>query len=868
MSLARVCLLAALGGCATTPVRGVVFADRNGDGIRQDDEPGVPGAVVAFERSTFVTTDRTGTYHLDAPVDQGRVWVRIPNGYRPQVLSRPLANTPIDLPLSPLSADEAAAPLTFVVASDSHVPSPGGNDDWDGGDLVDAVDQAVSLPERPRFFTIVGDMTTGNQPVEFDTLEAAVDASGMPWIPVAGNHDWYDGGGTYRHYYGVDSYSFDIENVHFVVWDTNLDVDDQIAFLTADLAHVPGGMTVVAMAHHSPLDEVADAMNELGVDYMFTGHWHANRRVQRGDITELSTQTFVMGSIDQSAPGYRVVTFDEDGGIHVEHREKLVRGQLDLVAPHPGTCVAAGSVPVIAAAALDASTPDVRVRVDCGPEVPLDARGGWSFGGEVGVLAPGTHSLTLSAVSAAGRRLDKQLAIEVCAPNAALPAFTDWPQLGGGPAHTNARPSVTAPPLVARWIANVGGTLSLGTPIVAGGLAIVVVTDNAAGDQGGLVALDLATGAERWRYRTPFPAVGAAAAASDTVVVATKNGELHAVALADGAPRWRSDVAAGLSSFSASLWSPPTIADGLVYVALQGNFTALDLATGAVVWSRDPADPEFNWLGSLAAVAISEGTAIAAFNRTLGVASASATTGVPNWSQKDGRTIAVNASPVVDNGVVYLVTAAGTASAANLSTGSPRWIRNITPGANEWHYSVTATPALAGGRLFVATQWSDLVALDAVSGVELWRQPAAGGVLNFAHYRDAQAGWPASPVVTGDIVWIGGLDGRLVAFAADDGRELWSTQLGAPVTSAVAPTGDGLVVASYDGTVRLMTPGTPSAPAAVDACPPLSPPPPPPAAGGCAIGAPSSFAFALLALLGAAVVRRRRAARQELRHRG
>jgi outer membrane protein assembly factor BamB len=859
VSPASALLVAAVGsGFATTPVRGVVFADRNGDGIRQDDEPGVPGAVVAFERTTFVTTDRNGAYQLDAPVSEGRLWVRIPAGYRPGPVWRAIGREPIDLPLAPLTEDEVASPLTFVVASDTHVPGNDGGT-WDGGDLTDAIDQAISLADRPRFFTIVGDMTGGNTTYQFDVLEKAVATVGMPWIPVAGNHDWYDGGTTFRSYYGVDNYSFDIGNVHFIVWDTNLEVDDQIAFLTADLAHVNGAMIVVALAHHSPLDEVADAMNELGVDYMFTGHWHANRRIQRGEIVEFSTQTFIMGSIDQSASGYRVVTFAEDGAIHVEHHERMVRNQLDVVAPHPGTCVAATGFPVIAAVALDASTPAVTVRVDCGPEQTLDPSGGWSFRANVGPLSPGTHSLTVSAESAGGRREERQIAIEVCTPSSTMANATDWPQLGGTAEHHNAHPTPVAPPLVARWVTNVGGTISLGTPIVAAGLAIVVVTDNAGGDQGGLVAIDLATGVERWRYRTPFPAVGAAAASGDTVVVATKNGEVYAVALADGAPRWRHDAAAGVSSFSGSLWGPPTIADGLVYVALQGNFTALDLASGTPVWARDPNDPEFNWLGSLAAVAVSDGTAIAAFNRTLGIASASAATGAAGWSMKDSRSVAVNASPVIENGIVYVVSAAGTVTAATLSTGGAIWARDVTPGATEWDYSVTATPALAGGRLFVATQWDDLVALDAASGVELWRVPAAEGVLNFTHYRDAQAAWPASPVVTGDIVWIGGLDGRLVAFAADDGRELWSTQLGAPITSAVAPTADALVVASYDGTVRLMTPGTPAAPAAIDACPPVAPRPPTTTIPGARA---ITFAVALLAVALSFWLRyRRRAAR-------
>jgi hypothetical protein len=74
--------------------------------------------------------------------------------------------------------------------------------------------------------------------------------------------------------------------------------------------------------------------------------------------------------------------------------------------------------------------------------------------------------------------------------------------------------------------------------------------------------------------------------------------------------------------------------------------------------------------------------------------------------------------------------------------------------------------------------------MSTTTGFELWRHTTAGGPLNFAHYHPSQAGFAASPVVTGDIVWIPHPDGALVAVAANDGHELWSTQLGAPVVSA------------------------------------------------------------------------------------
>ncbi|MBA3452205.1 MAG: PQQ-binding-like beta-propeller repeat protein [Deltaproteobacteria bacterium] len=840
-------------------LEGSVYSDTNGDGVRQVGERGVAGAVVAYERSLFTTTDAEGRYLIDAPA-AGLVWVRVPDGFRPGAVWRraELTSTNIDLALVPLTPEEAASPVTFVVASDSHTTNEP-TDKWDGGNLVDALEQATALPEPPRFFTIVGDITQANRIEEFQRVAAAIATIAVPWVPVAGNHDWYDGGANYRGFFGIDTYSFDIGNVHFTVWDTNLSEADQLAFFAADLARVPPEMTVIGLGHASPSDSVAAALEVLGVDYLFTGHWHSNRRLDRGSITEWGTQTFIMGGIDQSPSGYRVVTITGDE-IVVEHRERLLRSHFEAISPRPGTCASPAGFPIIAAAAFDATTPDVLVRIDCGAALPLVSAGGWSFRGVAPPLAIGEHTLTFEATT--GRtRLIRSVPIEVCDAEASALALGEWPQLGGGAAHVGARAAPVVPPLGPRWTSTIGGTLSLGSPVIAGGLVVVATTDNGAGDRGGLVALDLLTGAERWRYRTPAPAVGAAAIDNGTVVVATKTGEIHAVALADGSQRWRRVASEGAPTFEASLWAPPTIADGLVYVALQSNFTALDLATGNPVWSRDPDDPQFTWLGSLAAVAVDDGHAVAAFNRTLGLANWSSYTGAPQWSVRDGRTEAINATPLIDGGVVYVVNAAGAVSAAELATGTIQWTVSVTPGAFEWDYSVTATPAIAGGRLFVPTQWSDLVALDAATGRELWRFGTAGGPLNFAHYRSAQPGFAASPVVTGDIVWIGAPDGRLLALSVEDGHVLWQTQLGAPIVSAPAPAGDALVVATFDGTVRLLAPAVPRAPrvSPIAMCPTTSRGTP--ATGGCAAGADPSIALAALAL-GFGLRRRRRQRRR------
>ena len=860
--IAAACALACLclAACAAN-LSGIVYIDRNGDHVRQDDEPGVPGAVVMVDHGLASTrTDAKGHYAVDTAAGGDVVWVRVPAGFRPgAVWAR--ADGSADLGLTPLTADEDAAPLSFVVAADTHTPV--GNGVWDGGDLADGIDQALALPDAPRFFTIVGDVTQSNNSDEFARVEDTLRGIAVPWIPVAGNHDWYDGGKTWRGRWGPDNYSFDVKNLHVVVWDTNLPEDQQVAFFQADLAGVPPGMIVVALGHASPTDAVADQLSALGVHYMFTGHWHANRRVERDGLVEWGTQTMMMGTIDQSPSGYRIVTFVDDQPI-VEHRARLVEPELAVTAPHGGSCTALGDFDVLVSAALDAATPAVTARIDCGPALPLQSRGGWSFGARVPALAAGTHSLTVRAEAPSGRRVQREIAFEVCAPSLGTPVAADWPQLGGGAEHTNAAAKPIAPPLQQAWATSVGGNVVLGTPVIAAGTVVVSVWDLGAGDRGGLVALDLATGAEKWRYTTPFQARNAPAIEGDTVVVALANGEVHAVGLADGAQRWVYDASDGLDSLAAQLWAPPTIAGGVVYVAVQGRASAIDLATGDSLWAHE-LTPEYAWLGSLAAVTVSDGSVITNVSRQDGMTAWAAATGAMQWQVKSAKSVAIMATPIANNGDLYYINSQGTVTAASVTSSATLWSTPLFDGATDWDYTVTATPALAGGRLFVPTQDDELFALDAATGIELWRYETPGGPLNFAHYRAAEPGFPASPVVTGDIVWVPRPDGTLAALAAADGHELWTTQLGAPIVSAPAPAGDYLVVATFDGTVRALVPAPAAVtPLPVDECDPLPDPDGPdpalPPAGCCGAGEGSSSSGILAGLVGVIVMRRRRRA--------
>ena len=85
-----------------------------------------------------------------------------------------------------------------------------------------------------------------------------------------------------------------------------------------------------------------------------------------------------------------------------------------------------------------------------------------------------------------------------------------------------------------------------------------------------------------------------------------------------------------------------------------------------------------------------------------------------------------------------------------------------------------ATPIEVGGRLYVSTAWSKVFAFDAASGKPIWAyDPEVAGQKGFDACCDVVNRGVA---VDGGRVFVGTLDGRLVALDAASGKPLWSVQ--------------------------------------------------------------------------------------------
>ena len=178
---------------------------------------------------------------------------------------------------------------------------------------------------------------------------------------------------------------------------------------------------------------------------------------------------------------------------------------------------------------------------------------------------------------------------------------------------------------------------------------------------------------------------------------------------------------------------------------------------------------------------------------------------VGSGASRDERIVA---QPIVADGRIYAMDATSRVSAFDAQTGERRWRVDLTP-KDEDEGHIGGGLAFEQGTLFVATGFAQVVALNAATGAQIWRQTlsapvraaptARGGRLfvitvdnKFHAFNgfDGSTLWThsgisetasllggASPAVDQDVVVVPYSSGELVALKVENGRQLWAYSL-------------------------------------------------------------------------------------------
>lgn len=222
---------------------------------------------------------------------------------------------------------------------------------------------------------------------------------------------------------------------------------------------------------------------------------------------------------------------------------------------------------------------------------------------------------------------------------------------------------------------------------------------------GHLHALHAATGELAWAYRTTGPVASSPLVWAGAALVCDENGWLHALDARTGSPLWKTEV--GTVHGTPALLPTGQGEATLVVATWEGEVHALALtATGGraapkgtdpILWTYDLEDEVW------ASPALTRAPAQPDGRGNLGIAILAGwggtvralrlTDGEDLWSHTlEGR---VTASPVISAGMVFLASEVGELIALDARTGAVRWVQRERTG-------VQATPLAADGTLYVA----------------------------------------------------------------------------------------------------------------------------------------------------------------------
>ena len=171
--------------------------------------------------------------------------------------------------------------------------------------------------------------------------------------------------------------------------------------------------------------------------------------------------------------------------------------------------------------------------------------------------------------------------------------------------------------------------------------------------------------------------------------------------------------------------------------------------------------------------------------------------GVQTWSAAAGevrgrRRVRMAALPIVAAGRAFVYDPSGNVTAIALSGGGQSWRRSLRPEEEDGQVAAGGV-AYGAGRVFAATGFGQIFALDANSGQTAWA-------------IDLESPALSAPTFSGDSVYLITQSNTLLALSATDGTERWRFR-GVPATAGLlgsgtpAVSGDTVIVPYSSGEI-------------------------------------------------------------------
>jgi outer membrane protein assembly factor BamB len=793
-------------------LKGFVFIDQNDNGKRDQDEKGLAGAVLS-DGQNVVRSGSDGSFELKGWDKQRFVTLYQGGDFSCDNYFIPVNSNTTSYQFA-VQMKHRKEFFRFVQISDTET--------YEFRDWVDHLKKYINVGS-PAFLMHSGDLCYKSG-IKWHAENITSESMRVPVYYCLGNHDLI--AGDYGEQYfesllGPSWYAFEEGNMLFVVTPMLRGdykpgfTQEEIGTWLKNLLEVYGKSQPKIFFNHDLLtssekfefkinDIETLVLNDYNVKAWAYGHHHKNMVKDHGNqgIISFGTNT-VKGGINHSPSSYRVIDVKADGAVFSQLRWLNVQRKIQIVSPQKGQCIPNNNGEVtISVNIYDSSAEVDSVRfgiwgaegfnwessLDRSKWKKMNQNSDWNWSASFTPENEEMHEVVVNAFLKSGELLSAKEKFNVTNSGSDF-ADIHWGNLGGNMQHhpvVNQRHKL---PYQLQWTSNIGSNIFMSSPVVHGNKLFTAGFDDGNARNCYIVSLNASTGEEIWKVKTVNGVKNQMVLADDLLIASDMQGITYAINTNSGKLEWKKEPPAhDVMGFVKGL-----VTDGkVVYTGSGRNLCALDVSDGRIIWQNnewsggDGTTTTMTIAGDVL-IASSQWGAIHAHNRF---------SGELIWSRSDDGlrfrdgvlSFADGYLWVAQNEKFYQL---------NLNTGET--IQSFPTGMRN---TGTSAPIVLKDRIIVAGSHPGIAAFNRLTAEKIWEfQVDPALIYTPSYFCDKQQSIETTPVLVGNKIIFGAMDGNLYVLDSNTGRLLWKTTIGAPVLTSIVPLKNGFFVCDFAGNI-------------------------------------------------------------------
>lgn len=799
---------------------GVVFLDANANGIKDINEEGIKDVLIS-DGLHVVKTDKYGKYTLKGFDNFNFIMAHIPANYKTKKYYHPLKKG-IRTYNFAFKPKEKKDNFKFVHVSDTET--------YEYRDWLNLLKE-YAKNETPDFIMHTGDICY-KRGMDFHAKNVTEKTLGVPVKYSIGNHDLVAGDygeQFYEQHFGPVYYSFEEGNVLFIStpmlhgdYKPKYTKKQVYHYLKNLLKHFSKKQPKIIYNHDLLTEkdtflygisknEVIN-LNDYNLKAWIYGHYHNNNIKEHGasGIKSICTASPVMGGIDHSPSMFRIVHVDKDGTIETELRYTAINKKIKVLTPTQNqVCkLVDGYLPISVNTYHSASKVDsVRYSISNSDFHPswhdLKVSEGWqpmqqttSFNWKANwkpeVDAEGKeYSIRAQAFLSNGNVIRTKENFVYTKNTTIANIGKNWENLLENAQHTGDASRVVKPPLKMFWVNNAGASIFMSSPVVAEGKVFVATMDDDNYKKRAILAYDVNTGKQLWQYKIEGSIKNAIAFSNGNIIATDSKGITYAINGNSGKLSWKTNLDYNRM--------PPFVSgivthNNSVYTGFGNALSALNTVSGKVLWKNKDWN---NGEGSVPTLTLADNVLIAS-SHWVSLFGHDAKTGKLLWKNKDLRFR--DATTIFKDGKLY-VGSRNKLFILNHKTGKP-----IKSKETKFQFSVSSAPLVTNDLIIMATSDNGIAAFNKDNFELVWNYKTKPALIYTSPYtKTNERTVESSPVLSGDIIYFGASDGYFYALDVKSGNEVWKIDVGVPIFSTAAISGNLVFVNDFSGNTYAFT---------------------------------------------------------------